>query len=1207
MKCLAHFRHFALSLALCVFGFHPAWADDTEIFFSSIPDAELQPNILLVLDASASMLFYDDCPGAPRSEHPCAPAESEEPNENRVLTRQQRMNKALSEVLNQISNVNVGVMRFSNLDSGGRIIYPVRNLEEKLCDGIPCQNAAGFTGNVSTVRQAVSDSITSMRMQWVTPTVDALSEAERYFSGQAVHYGKKRWWAPCDSRTTAAARNRCNQTVTILGGPRERGEHSNVSHPDSYTGGVVTNRPEICDTNPTDESCASEEINGNPVYTSPIANECQSNHILLVTDGEANATSNAVKNRFGSCAHSGITHNNGVCAAEMAAYMANNDLVSGIEGSTVTTHTVGFNLDSDWLKDIAEKGGGDYFTASSSSDLVTALVEIINDVQRVDSTFVAPGVTVDQFSRLSHRKDTYLALFEPSNTPQWPGNMKRYDLTGGALYDSSDPAKVAVNAYTGQFVRESKSFWSAGQDGHHISAGGAAENLPHYNDRKAVTYTGEKASLFHEDNALLASNSLNLDFFETDEVKNVAPEGYALQSSTDHGGTAGRAIDSNTNGNWNNNSITHTDKDAASHWWQLTLPKVYSIENIEIYGRTNCCKHRLSDVHVFVSETPFGTETLEELVADNDIWHHYYDGQMPTHYTIPVDVNGRYIRIQKESPEALSLAEVEVYAQDLPAEELARKKAIIDWARGKDLRDDDKDTAADDNRYYMGDPLHSKPSIVTYGYTADESPESVVFMGTNEGYLHAINASTGIEEFAFMPQELIPNLETLYENSKFDDKVYGMDGDISTWIHDSNNDRKIEKNDGDHAYLYVGMRRGGSEYYALNVTDRDNPQYLFSIPETDPTGFAELGQSWSKPVLASILVGSDKKKVLIFAGGYDESQDDKATYAPDTTGRAIFIVDAEDGSLIWSGQPTAKAGYPIKAFPAMQYSIPSDVKVVDPDGDGLASQIYVGDMGGQIWRFDIKNDGSTDTDLVEGGVIASFGEADDAAKARRFYHEPDLVLSKYQGKLTLNIGIGSGYQAHPLDSTIEDSFYQFRYPLKDTGNYGIKDTNDNSYKPITQADLYDATDNLVVEGDETAVERANLASKLGWRITMERAGEKILGASATLNNVVRFISYVPTSNSSEICGPDIGKSYYWRVGLADGTPDGHEDSTGDLKKDDRWEDVPGGGIAPPVTTVFVSDETSGEVVPNDVSGINVLNEDENANTTRRWYWAEIPE
>jgi len=140
--------------------------------------------------------------------------------------------------------------------------------------------------------------------------------------------------------------------------------------------------------------------------------------------------------------------------------------------------------------------------------------------------------------------------------------------------------------------------------------------------------------------------------------------------------------------------------------------------------------------------------------------------------------------------------------------------------------------------------------------------------------------------------------------------------------------------------------------------------------------------------------------------------------------------------------------------------------------------------------------------------------------------------------------------------------------------------------------------------------REVLESKEGWFIEMERNGEKILGSSTTLQNVVRFISYVPGTENIGACAPDIGSSFFWTVNLADGTPydssdDGDSDTDGALVKADRWQDVPGGGLAPPVKTLFV--ETADGVTPTTVSGINVLDQSDDVNVTKRWYWAENPE
>jgi len=130
--------------------------------------------------------------------------------------------------------------------------------------------------------------------------------------------------------------------------------------------------------------------------------------------------------------------------------------------------------------------------------------------------------------------------------------------------------------------------------------------------------------------------------------------------------------------------------------------------------------------------------------------------------------------------------------------------------------------------------------------------------------------------------------------------------------------------------------------------------------------------------------------------------------------------------------------------------------------------------------------------------------------------------------------------------------------------------------------LYNATENLIAEGtpDEQDAARLELSESQGWYIIMERSGEKILGASTTLNNIVRFVSYTPSITHTG-CEPSLGSSYFWALNILDGTAS--DDSEEDIEEDDN------------------------ETRRTDVSGINVLRESDNANLTKRWYWAEYPE
>ena len=143
---------------------------------------------------------------------------------------------------------------------------------------------------------------------------------------------------------------------------------------------------------------------------------------------------------------------------------------------------------------------------------------------------------------------------------------------------------------------------------------------------------------------------------------NLAPYGTATQSSTGYSGVASRAIDRNTSGRYNQRSVTHTDRNAQA-WWQVALAQSTNIEEVILYNRADCCANRLSDVHVFVSSTPFGNQTLSELLSQTDIYHQYLPGAQPGQVTLSVNSAGQYVRVQLAGTNFLSLAEVQVMGQ----------------------------------------------------------------------------------------------------------------------------------------------------------------------------------------------------------------------------------------------------------------------------------------------------------------------------------------------------------------------------------------------------------------------------------------------------------------------------------------------------------------------------------------------------------------
>ena len=449
-------------------------------------------------------------------------------------------------------------------------------------------------------------------------------------------------------------------------------------------------------------------------------------------------------------------------------------------------------------------------------------------------------------------------------------------------------------------------------------------------------------------------------------------------------------------------------------------------------------------------------------------------------------------------------------------------EALISWMRGVDVKDEDNDPDTG-IRYAMGDTLHSQPAAVVYGAYAG-TQDVVVFNATNDGYLHAIDASSGEELWSFVPKELLVNMADLYANENVDYKNYGIDGDVVPVVKDKNGDGIIQPGD-DFVYLVFGMRRGGDNYYMIDVTDRNAPKLRWIRT------FPELGQSWSAPVVARVKansqdVTSQDDAVLILGGGYDTTHDSKAhPTGADLEGSAIFMLDLETGEPIWRAGPDVNADLTVDK---MVRAFPSRVSVADLNGDSYADRMYAVDVSGQVWRFDIHNGEAADK-LVTGGVIAQLGaeglKTPSAGDTRRFYSEPDIAMFKDArlDRRFLAINIGSGYRAHPLDNSATDRFYSLRDP--------------DVFKKLTQAQ-YNAY-SITKDGDLTEVSGTYgtvlQEGSRGWRFTLP-ASEKVLSPARTFDNAVYFVSFEPQIDSSDPCRAGLSQNRLYRVSVVNGDP-----------------------------------------------------------------------
>ncbi len=483
---------------------------------------------------------------------------------------------------------------------------------------------------------------------------------------------------------------------------------------------------------------------------------------------------------------------------------------------------------------------------------------------------------------------------------------------------------------------------------------------------------------------------------------------------------------------------------------------------------------------------------------------------------------------------------------DMLSDVITVRSNLLKWVRGVDLKDDDGDGDTSDIRLQMGDPIHSQPVIVNYSAT-----DSAIFVATNQGFLHSFDAQTGSENFAVIPQELLGNLYEFYRENTTSNHIYGLDGDLVL--------RHFE----DKIYLYVGMRRGGRNYYTFDITSKTNPILVHQIVGGN-TGFEKLGQTWSRPTVTKIKVGETIRNVLIFGGGYDVEQDNKVARSADSVGNAVFIVDADTGALIWSA---SNSGADL-LLGDMEYSIPARISVIDRDNDGLADHMYVADLGGQLFRLDIHN-GLGRSELVSGGLLADLG-GDLAEDNRRFYYAPDVAQISTIDENFYAVAIGSGYRAHPLNAEIQDSFYMLKdfgiFTKDEQGDYGLPEN------PFTRDDLYDATAHLLTSSDQTVAEEqgAIYANRAGWLVDLGSGGEKVLASPLILNYQVFFTTYLPASANDSLCAPPSGNSRAYLVELINGNAVVDLNNDNQTTHQDRFTNLKQTGIAPD-TKILIED------------------------------------
>ncbi|MBX3702673.1 MAG: hypothetical protein KF822_02740 [Steroidobacteraceae bacterium] len=368
----------------------------------------------------------------------------------------------------------------------------------------------------------------------------------------------------------------------------------------------------------------------------------------------------------------------------------------------------------------------------------------------------------------------------------------------------------------------------------------------------------------------------------------------------------------------------------------------------------------------------------------------------------------------------------------------------------------------------LGDPGVRAPLVVSYRAQG----LAIAFAATHDGLLHAFDAGSGIERWAWMPVALMPRLAGLMHDGATTVRSHGIDGPLVLHRHDPDGDGRIDPARGEHLWLLLGLGRGGHAYYALDIADPDQPRLLWTHSAARPGGASHRPE----PVVTRLATGDAGQSagnwVVLLASG-DE----------------LHILDAQSGRRLWSAGAGGGATLRIAEFTEMLASAP---RALDLDGDGRLDRAYLLDSAGGLWRFDFK-DGMPPAELAGARRIALLGDG-----SQEFLSSPDVSVADVHGRRELAIAAGSGRIDRPRDATVIDR----TYVLFDRGLRGA----------LAEHDLHDAT------GDESPMP----AAAPGWylRLDLHGAGEKVVGPSLTFDHVLRFQTYRPLSPAADApCGP----------------------------------------------------------------------------------------
>ena len=402
------------------------------------------------------------------------------------------------------------------------------------------------------------------------------------------------------------------------------------------------------------------------------------------------------------------------------------------------------------------------------------------------------------------------------------------------------------------------------------------------------------------------------------------------------------------------------------------------------------------------------------------------------------------------------------------------------------------------------------------GYAAYKAAKagraSRVYVGANDGMLHAFDATTGAEAWAYIPSAVLPDLYKLADINYATQHQFFVDGSPEVGdIYAAGSWKTI---------LVGGLNRGGKGYYALDITDPANPTLLWEFAD------ANMGYSYGNPRIVKLGGSSSDagKWVVLVTSGYSNA---------DGKGH-LYVLNANTGAVIRD----ISTGVGSAASPSGLARI--SARVVSPDTDSTVEAVYGGDLLGNLWRFDVNGD--VGASGYEAQLLVTL--KDGSGNVQPITAKP--TVATVDGVPVIYIGTGAFLGTTDVSNTRQQSFYAVKDRLGAT-TYGNPRTAGNNFVQQTMvsdtcsADA--ATAGACLLGQTirsisgTGCQDVDWSTNNGWYLDFLTGGERSYTDSDLGLGTLVFTTITPNRSSVSVCGhssPDTSASFAYHLNYKSG-------------------------------------------------------------------------